>query len=235
MAIESLPYPTVELNAKALITSLGVNETIFVGTGDGVRRITKGNIGFARIYLASSAPSGTRTTNDIWVDTSSSELNVWNGSSWVSFPLGIPASGVDLSDIEDIAADRILGRISTSGTIQTLTPTQIRTLLNIEDGANNYTHPNHSGHVLSSGDGATTIQNGVVANAMLTPAGSNTIKGNPTGSSGEVQDIAFSQNTFPARAGTGTLEAKPISDDALTLLSLDLADMKDFLGIEEPE
>ena len=32
----------------------------------------------------------------------------------------------------------------------------------------NYTHPNHSGHVTSSGDGATTIANNVITNAMIT-------------------------------------------------------------------
>ena len=34
----------------------------------------------------------------------------------------------------------------------------------------NYTHPNHSGHVSSAGDGATTIQNGVITEAMLDAA-----------------------------------------------------------------
>ena len=32
----------------------------------------------------------------------------------------------------------------------------------------NYTHPNHTGHVTSSGDGATTIASNVITNAMIT-------------------------------------------------------------------
>ncbi|MGB1651257.1 MAG: beta strand repeat-containing protein, partial [Acidimicrobiales bacterium] len=40
----------------------------------------------------------------------------------------------------------------------------------IAASANNYTHPNHSGHVVSVGDGATTIQNNVVTEAMLATA-----------------------------------------------------------------
>lgn len=35
--------------------------------------------------------------------------------------------------------------------------TQVRTFLNVADGANAYSHPNHSGDVTSSGDGATTL------------------------------------------------------------------------------
>ena len=35
--------------------------------------------------------------------------------------------------------------------------TQVRAFLNVADGANNYTHPNHTGDVTSTGDGATVL------------------------------------------------------------------------------
>lgn len=40
-------------------------------------------------------------------------------------------------------------------------------LTGIAPGANNYSHPNHSGHVVSVADGVTIIQAGVIANSML--------------------------------------------------------------------
>jgi hypothetical protein len=48
-----------------------------------------------------------------------------------------------------------------------LTAAQVRTLLNVADGANNYTHPNHSGDVTSTADGETVISAGAVDEAML--------------------------------------------------------------------
>ena len=40
----------------------------------------------------------------------------------------------------------------------------------ITENSDSYTHPNHSGHVVSAGDGATTIQNSVITEAMLASA-----------------------------------------------------------------
>jgi hypothetical protein len=85
------------------------------------------------------------------------------------------------------------GATSVSGTYPnfTVTSTDTNTTYSVQDGelsennftnadhskldgiaasANNYSHPNHSGHVVSSGDGATTIQNSVITEAMLASA-----------------------------------------------------------------
>lgn len=51
----------------------------------------------------------------------------------------------------------------------------------IATGANLYTHPNHSGDVVSVSDGATTIQTGVVSNTKLANMLANTIKGSVAG------------------------------------------------------
>lgn len=57
-----------------------------------------------------------------------------------------------------------------------LTAAQTRTVLNVADGANNYSHPNHSGDVTSTGDGATAIGNDKVTNAMLANMAAGTVK-----------------------------------------------------------
>ena len=84
---------------------------------------------------------------------------------------------------------------------------------------NLYTHPNHSGDVTSVGDGATTIANNAVTNSKLAVMAANTLKGNATASSGDPSDITIAANKFPARASTGNLEAKSITDFGLGLVS----------------
>jgi hypothetical protein len=65
-----------------------------------------------------------------------------------------------------VGASTIVGRKSTGG-IAALTAAEVRTLINVADGANAYAHPNHTGNVTSTGDGATVIAAKVVAGSML--------------------------------------------------------------------
>ena len=52
-----------------------------------------------------------------------------------SLPDYISDATITLGQIQDITADRILGRITTDGVATELTAAQVRTLLNVEDGA----------------------------------------------------------------------------------------------------
>ena len=83
----------------------------------------------------------------------------------------------------------MLGRKAT-GNILAMTPTEIRALINVANGANNYTHPNHSGDVTSSGDGATTIASKAVTNAKMADMAAKTYKGRHDDSTGAPQDVA---------------------------------------------
>jgi hypothetical protein len=76
---------------------------------------------------------------------------------------------VTYAKIQNVSAtNRILGRDSAgAGVIEEITPANLRTMINVADGANNYSHPNHSGDVTSTGDGATTITAGAVTTAKL--------------------------------------------------------------------
>ena len=76
---------------------------------------------------------------------------------------------VTYAKIQNVSAtNRILGRDSAgAGAIEEITPANLRTMINVADGANNYSHPNHSGDVTSSADGATTISAGAVTTAKL--------------------------------------------------------------------
>ena len=78
--------------------------------------------------------------------------------------------------------------------------------LGIPEGekGDSYTHPNHTGHVTSDGDGATTIGEGVVTNAMLAEAGPNIVKG-VSGAAGPVTDVFLPPPSVLGRGSTGGL------------------------------
>ena len=117
--------------------------------------------------------------------------------------LSIPPNTVVATDIDDdavtyakiqnvSATDRILGRDSASaGIIEEITPANVRTMLNVADGANAYVHPNHSGDVTSSADGATTIAADAVTYAkMQDVSATDRLLGRDTSGAGVVEEIA---------------------------------------------
>jgi hypothetical protein len=83
------------------------------------------------------------------------------------------------------------------------TATERTKLAGIANNANNYTHPNHTGDVTSTGDGATVIVSnavttlkiidGAVTNAKLAVMTNATIKGRVTTGSGSPEDLTSSQ------------------------------------------
>ena len=77
----------------------------------------------------------------------------------------------------------------TEGVNRFVSPAQEAKIDSVEVGANLYVHPNHSGDVVSTGDGATTIQVDTVSNDKLANMGSNTIKGRQA-SPGDPQDLS---------------------------------------------
>jgi hypothetical protein len=81
---------------------------------------------------------------------------------------------------------------ATTGAAGSMSSADKTKLDGIATSANNYTHPNHSGEVTSSGDGATTIANDVVTNAKLANMATATIKGRATASTGDPEDLSAS-------------------------------------------
>ena len=173
----------------------------------------------ARYRVASSAPSSSLDTGDLYFDTTASELKVYNGSAWQG---GVTATGnlvsksgdqmtgnltfsgsqtvdgrdvsVDGTKLDGIASGAEVNVQSdwnaSSGDAQILNKPSVgdggftqnnftNTLKGKLDGiatsANNYTHPNHSGEVTSSADGAQTIASNVVDedNLKISNSGSN--------------------------------------------------------------
>jgi hypothetical protein len=104
--------------------------------------------------------------------------------------LSTPDNAVTNAKLADMATGTIKGR-STAGTgnPEDLTPAQVRTLLNVADGAT----PNatHTGDV--TGATALAIANDVVSNAKLVNMPANSIKGNNTGSTADPADLTAAQ------------------------------------------
>lgn len=70
----------------------------------------------------------------------------------------IAAGVVTNAKLASVATSTIKGRSTAgSGAPEDLTAAQVRTILNVADGANAYVHPNHSGDATSAGDGAITL------------------------------------------------------------------------------
>lgn len=94
----------------------------------------------------------------------------------------------------DMAVNTIKGRITSgTGDPEDLTAAQVRTIINVADGANNYVHPNHTGDVTSAGDGAQTIAADVVTNTKLANMATQTIKGRTTAGTGDPEDLTAAQ------------------------------------------
>lgn len=110
----------------------------------------------------------------------------------------IDTDAVDNTQLANMLTDRIKGRVTSgTGDPEDLTAAQVRTLLNVADGANAYTHPNHSGDVTSVGDGAQTIAAGVVSNSKLANMANGTYKARITAGAGAPEDIPLAGTAFP--------------------------------------
>jgi hypothetical protein len=76
----------------------------------------------------------------------------------------------------------------------------------VANGANNYSHPNHTGDVTSVGDGATTIAAGAVTNAKLAGMATGTIKGRASAGTGDPEDLTGAQATALLDTFTSSLK-----------------------------
>jgi len=75
--------------------------------------------------------------------------------------------GIEASATADQTAAEIRTLVESASDSNVFTDADHTKLNGIATSANNYSHPNHSGDVTSSGDGATTIANGAVTTAKI--------------------------------------------------------------------
>lgn len=106
----------------------------------------------------------------------------------------IAANAVTNAKLADVATQTIKGRTTAAtGDPEDLTAAQVRALINVADGANNYVHPNHSGDVTSVADGTQTIAANAVTNTKAADMAVNTLKGRITAGTGDPEDLTATQ------------------------------------------
>lgn len=132
---------------------------------------------------------------------------------------------VTYAKIQNVSAtNRILGRDSAgAGVIEEITPANLRTMINVADGANNYSHPNHSGDVTSTGDGATTITAGAVTTAKIAASAVTNAKmaANSVDSDqyvdGSIDAAHLASNSVTnAKIASGAVDTGELAADAVT-------------------
>jgi hypothetical protein len=134
--------------------------------------------------------------------------------------------------LANVATQTFKGRTTAgTGAPEDLTAAQARTILNVADGANAYVHPNHTGDVTSTGDGATVIGNDKVTLAHM-----------EHGTQGDV--LIYGGSGAPTRLAAGTsgqyLEsqgagANPVWADLAAVTGfVPTGAMTDWLGTSTP-
>jgi hypothetical protein len=135
--------------------------------------------------------------------------------------LTIANDAVTFAKMQNIAANTIVGRVTAdAGDATDLTATQVRTLLNVADGANAYVHPNHSGDVTSTGDGATTIATGAVVAAKI---GTGAVEAAKIATGAVIADKIASNAVTEAKINNGAVTTAKLNDGAVTEIKIDIA------------
>lgn len=110
-----------------------------------------------------------------------------------SAALTIADAAVTNAKLAHIATATIKGRkTAATGDVEDLTKADVLGLLNVQDGANAYTHPNHSGDVTSVADGTQTIASKAVTLAKMADMATGSLIYRKTAAAGapEVQTLA---------------------------------------------
>jgi hypothetical protein len=112
------------------------------------------------------APSWQTVGGDLSITDGTATFTIVNNAVTT---VKINNAAVTNTKLANMVESRIKGRAKNevAGEPQDLTPVQVRNILNVEDGANFYVHPNHTGDVTSTGDGPTTIANDAVTTAKI--------------------------------------------------------------------
>ena len=140
--------------------------------------------------LAAKAPlSHTHALADITDEGALAALNTVGTAQ-------IDADSVTNTKLANVSTSTIKGRITGgTGDPEDLTAANVRTIINVADGANNYVHPNHSGDVTSVADGAQTIANDAVTYAkMQNVSAASKLLGRGDSGAGDPQEIMLGTN-----------------------------------------
>ena len=176
----------------------------------------------SKTATVTSVTAGTGMTQT-GTSTVNPTLNVIGGAGITasSNEILITDAGVTMAKLANIATDTFIGRTAANtGVPKALSKAEALAILNVADGANNYTHPDHSGDVTSNSDGATTIAADAVTYAKMQNLGTaNRVLGSAsTGLIGEVQivvDMMTANSVDSAQYVDGSIDHEHLSGDCI--------------------
>lgn len=163
--------------------------TAFRSVSDGTNEITE-TAGTGSPEGVIVAKPGSRYVNytdgSAWVKATGSGSTGWNQPDFYTHPnhtgdvdstgdgptviaqeavtsIAIPAGELSNIKLADVESGTLKGRLTLlGGPVEDLNSEQARTVLNVQSGANNYVHPNHTGAVTSTSDGSTAIADNAI-------------------------------------------------------------------------
>ena len=168
-------YKSVTVDAKGRVTA-GTNPTTLLGYGitDATPSSHVGTGGTSHAEATTTVAGFMSASDKIRLNNIADNANNYthpnhtgdvtsagDGSTTIS------NKAVTYAKIQDVTTSRMLGRVTANnGIVEELTASQVRTFINVADGANNYSHPTGDGnlHVPSTG----TTNNGKVLKAGST-------------------------------------------------------------------
>ena len=152
MAIDTgaLTGATVISDLDLNVTTDGLGHVTDANATVATRTLTLANLGYTGATDANKYTHPTHPGDDFSIDT------------------GALTGATVISDLDINVTTDTLGHVTdANATVATRTLTLANLGYTGATNANNYSHPNHTGDVTSSGDGATTIATGAVTNAKL--------------------------------------------------------------------
>lgn len=152
----------------------------------------------AVVQVLASAP-GSPEPGQFYYSSAANTFYGYNGTIWIDLGsqgsgntnLTFSRDGTTVTVESSTGSDAILPAATTT-LAGVMSATDKDKLDNIAANANNYVHPNHSGDVTSTGDGATTIANNAVTLAKMADVATGTVFYRKTAATGdpEVQTLA---------------------------------------------
>jgi hypothetical protein len=161
------------------------------------------------------------TVGDLYYNSTSGNMKYYNGSAWVS--AFVSASGMAALSGSTFTGNVTVPNLITAGNVDGRDVSVDGTKLDgIAASANNYVHPNHSGEVTSTADGATVVADNIIDEANLKVSNSPTNGYALTAQSGNTGGL-----TWAATADT----TYSVGDGGLTEINFTSADNTKLDGI----
>jgi hypothetical protein len=174
------------------------------------------------VTIVSAGSTHTLTWSGTLADGRIASAATWNAKQ-NALTFGIAdGNAVDIDVGATIVANDYV-KFSATGLIGQ-TYAQVRTDLNVADGANNYSHPNHTGDVTSTGDGATVIADEAVTLAKMAHIATDTFLGRNTAATGDVEVLSMATaKTMLDLTGTNSGDQTSMSGITDTLANFNAA------------